>query len=405
VGPKEVDIVNVHAKQEMLPFPHKYAENRIARKRFFSNRNMSSDTTLWPLAPHTVGKHKVLAAYLKAWLPILGLTSQRILFIDGFSGPGQYSGGEEGSPIIALRTFLEHTAREKFKAKVGFIFIDGHEDRINHLKWLVEKDWKAKVPKERCSISIEHGRFDDTLTTALDELEANRKKMAPALVMIDPFGVSDTPMEVIGRILANRKAEVYVSFMYEAINRFKSSPEFEKHLDSLFGCPEWRQGISIDDPTERKNFFYSLYEMQLKNAGAEHVVHFDLYEGNRLVYAIFFATKHQKGSDRMKEAIWSIDPFGNFAFRGTKSPQLTLGLKFNNFEPLKVLLKEHFKGREWVPIEEVLEYVASDQTDFYTGQVKAPVLKPMEKNGEIEVDPKSRKRRLTYPPGTRLRFL
>jgi hypothetical protein len=36
--------------------------------------------------------------------------NSRILFIDGFVGPGEYDRCEEGSPIIALKAFLEHTA-------------------------------------------------------------------------------------------------------------------------------------------------------------------------------------------------------------------------------------------------------------------------------------------------------
>jgi hypothetical protein len=62
-------------------------------------------TTRWPLAPHTKIKHEILKRYLNAWLPILGSWAGRVVFIDGFAGPGRYSGGEPGSPVIALQTF------------------------------------------------------------------------------------------------------------------------------------------------------------------------------------------------------------------------------------------------------------------------------------------------------------
>jgi hypothetical protein len=52
----------------------------------------------------------------------------------------------------------------------------------------------------------------------------------------------------------------------------------------------------------------------------------------------------------------------------------------------------------------VEEFVASDQTDYHTGQLKTYALKPMEKEGQIKIDETSRKKRGTYPPGTRLRF-
>src|SRR5262245_65441693 len=64
--------------------------------------------TIWPLQPHTAAKHRILRCYLDAWLPIMGSWNGRILIVDGFAGPGVYSGGEEGSPIIALRALMDH---------------------------------------------------------------------------------------------------------------------------------------------------------------------------------------------------------------------------------------------------------------------------------------------------------
>ena len=66
---------------------------------------------LWELGEHTLGKHLVLRKYLDAWYPILGRRHPRIAFIDGFAGPGEYEGGEEGSPVIAMKAFADHTAQ------------------------------------------------------------------------------------------------------------------------------------------------------------------------------------------------------------------------------------------------------------------------------------------------------
>jgi three-Cys-motif partner protein len=288
---------------------------------------MPPEKTLWALEPHTRGKHKVLREYLNAWFPILGMgkANQRILFIDGFAGPGVYEGGEEGSPLIALRALKEHSALGKIHAEVVYLFIEQDKERAMHLKTLVEA-WKPELP-DRCHVRVIQGSFDATMTDALNYLDTQAQQLAPAFVMIDPFGVRGTPMSVIERILRNPRSEVYISFMYESINRFKVTSEFMPHLDALFGCSEWRNGLGIEDSEARKDFFYGLYESQLRSAGARYVLHLDLYEGSRLVYAIFFATKHPTGCDKMKQAIWKVAPFGDFAFHGTKSGQLTLGLR------------------------------------------------------------------------------
>src|SRR2546426_2758018 len=176
--------------------------------------------------------------------------------------------------------------------------------------------------------------------------------ISPAFVMVDPFGVSGTPMAVLRRILSNPKCEVYVSFMYDFISRFRDTPEFAPHLDELFGCRDWRQGIPLTDPVERKTFFYGLYEKQLRDAGAEQLVRFELREGPRLVYAIFFATHSTKGADRMKEAIWKVVPFGDFAFRGSRSTQLGLDLAQADFRPLQESVHRRFASAGWVTIEQ-----------------------------------------------------
>ena len=358
--------------------------------------------TLWPLEPHTLGKHLVLKSYLDAWLPIMGKWNGRILFIDGFAGPGKYKGGEDGSPLIALNALKNHAAQSAINAEVVFFFVEKDTVRAACLKGLVQTE--SRTLPSRCRVRVVPGAFDNALSQLLNMLDEQKKRLAPSFVMIDPFGVSDTPMEVIARILQNQKCEVYVSFMYEAINRFKSSYEFEGHLDRLFGAKEWREGIGIQDPQARKNFFYGLYKEQLRAAGAKNVVHFELYEGDRLVYAIFFGTRHWKGADIMKRAIWKVAPFGDFRFRGTHSSQLILGLDTADYTQMREQIKSEFRERDWVDIQQIKEFVASDRTDYYTGQLRKHVLIPMEESGEIEVAEESRKKRKTYPQGTRLRF-
>ncbi len=62
----------------------------------------------WSIPPHTRAKHEILRYYLGAWFPILATIQHRLLYIDGFAGPGEYEGGEDGSPIIALKVAKDH---------------------------------------------------------------------------------------------------------------------------------------------------------------------------------------------------------------------------------------------------------------------------------------------------------
>ena len=288
--------------------------------------------------------------------------------------------------------------------EINYVFIEQHAERAKHLNDVVNK-MENDFPKN-CNVGIYNAKFDEKLTEVLDKIDEQQRRIAPAFVMIDPFGVSDTPMNIIQRILANPKTEIYVSFMYDSINRFREQPNYEKHLDDLFGCSDWRAGQEISDPNKRKDFFFDLYKDCLRKAGAEYVLHFELYRDNRLVYAIFFATQDAKGCDEMKKAMWKTAPFGDFKFKSATANQLTLGLEPTDFIPLRKALQNEFGQKGWVTIEDVEEYVMSDKTEYHTGHLKRKTLSPMERDGELEArssDPN--RRRGSYKKGTQLRFI
>jgi three-Cys-motif partner protein len=167
---------------------------------------MSAKETVWGLEDHTKGKHLVLKYYLDAWFPILSRWNGRVLFIDGFSGPGRYKGGEEGSPLIAIRCVREHTASGLIK-EVVCIFIEADKARADYLKTVLAEMQQAGQIPEKCKPFIEHGTFDDGMTKVLDIVDQTQQRLAPAFVMIDPFGVSDTPMSVIERLFRNDRIE------------------------------------------------------------------------------------------------------------------------------------------------------------------------------------------------------
>ena len=144
-----------------------------------------------------------------AWLPIMTKWNGRVLFIDAFAGPGEYSGGEHGSPVIALRALIDHRALNQIRSEVNYLFIEKEAPRSQHLEEVLG-ELKDQLPPG-CNYKVINSTFDETLTDVLDDIEQQKAHLAPAFVMIDPFAVSETPMYTIGRILQNPKSEVYIS--------------------------------------------------------------------------------------------------------------------------------------------------------------------------------------------------
>jgi len=75
---------------------------------------------------------------------------------------------------------------------------------------------------DRATIAVSHGTFDEQLTGVLTDAAAKNLSLVPAFVMVDPFGISHTPMSVISQILKNKKSEVYISVMTDWIDRIQT---------------------------------------------------------------------------------------------------------------------------------------------------------------------------------------
>jgi len=362
---------------------------------------MANNRNLWELDSHTKGKHLVLKQYLDAWLPIVGMASHNLVIIDGFSGPGEYKNGDDGSPQIMLKAFQEHYYKELIRGKVTYHFVEKHAGRFDHLKKILETRY-SNFPNN-LTYELHNDPFDEQLCTHLLQDYDKCETKKSCFIMIDPFGVSDIPMRMINGLMKRPKTEVFISVMYEHLNRFKKQKEFEPHLTALFGTDEWKKSIDIEDSHERKRFLMRLYREQLKLNGASEVIHFDLYRGNKLIYTIFFASTHWKGADKMKSAIWKAIPDGSFKYIGGDGGLLANGYK-KNYDPLIEQIQKNFNNQV-LTTAEIIKYIGSDKTGFPTDGVKKNVLRRMEEEGNIEPINDKRARKFSYPDDFSFRVL
>ncbi|MDE0270118.1 MAG: three-Cys-motif partner protein TcmP [Gammaproteobacteria bacterium] len=343
---------------------------------------MPPRTTVWQQDEQTRGKHLVLQSYLDGWFPILGSWNKRLLFIDGFAGPGEYDRGEPGSPVIGLDCVRRCKVRgELADVEVIAVFMESDKDRFRHLENLMKRR-RSEDGKHGIEHQVLYGSFDDHMTLILDYLDQQRLNLAPAFVMIDPFGVKGNRMDLIERILRNSSSECMISFMYEPIRRFKGQWEYEQPLDQLFGDRSWRECLNMEERAS-KSFLHGLFRRRLKSCGAKHVVFFEVLRQNRHIYTIYFATGHEQGCDLMKQAIWKADPTGGYAVRGYAGRH---GVLFGaDTEPLAKQLQDNF-GNAPTPIEDIEQFVMSDATVFHKGHLRQRTLAGLEKVGRISVN-------------------
>lgn len=358
-----------------------------------------ADTT-WKLEPHTKAKHKILDRYLKAWFPIMASFKKRIIYIDGFAGPGIYNGGERGSPIIASNILKKHVI--KIDSEVVMLFIEKDKKRCLQLK---EEINKIGLPDNvKCKIYCE--TFENKITDILDYLEEQEKRLAPSFVFIDPFGYSQTPFGIIERIMQYPRCEFMITFMYDYINRFIGEPDREEIFNELFGTDKWTNIDKEDSPEGRKRFTHDLYMNQLRRkARVNYLKSFEMINKfNHTEYFLIYGTNHLKGLEKMKDAMWTVDSVEGYKFSdNTDSNQQVLFEKEPEYSKLKKFILDRFKGKT-VGIEDLEKFVIK-QTPFLKKHLRTPILKPMEKKDPPEIEVSNRKRSGTYPKGCKITFL
>ena len=362
-------------------------------------------TTVWDLEPHTRAKHDILRRYLQAWTPILSLGGfPEIFYIDGFAGPGRYSKGEDGSPIIALRAALDQTV--KIKAKVRLLFVEKENDRARVLQEIVD----GFTLPDNFDVTVAAGQtFESAFADVTVEYKHKSRSLPPTFAFIDPFGWAGVPFSVVVEIMGRPSCEVLVTFMYEEINRFIDHPDQEANFDSFFGTPEWRTCVAISNPRQRNRCLHELYQRQLQEvAGAKYVRSFQMRNDRDVTdYYLFYATNRLLGLKRMKAAMWKVDESGEFTFSDATDPnQLVLLAKEPRIDVLSRQIIEHFGGRE-ATVGQIEEFVLSD-TAFRETHYKGHVLKSMELADppQLEaINPPPRRRPGTYGDASlRLRF-
>jgi len=363
----------------------------------------SSRRVTWELEPHTRAKHDILRRYLHAWLPIMDIREGKFVYIDGFAGPGEYKGGEPGSPLIALEAAAEHSRR--ITGRALFIFIEKDPRHFSHLEGLLA-DRKPSLPWN-FSVCPLQGSFEQWMQKIDDLLGKFSCEHAPILAFIDPFGYSGVPFWVVKKILGRDKGEVLVNFAYNPIQRFIRHPDEQqqKHFDQLFGTRKWREALQIAAPRDKEVFLHDLYKRQLRQqAKAKFVRSFAMLDRSHCTsYYLFFATKHIEGLRKMKAAMWKVDPSSGTRFCDATDPRQLVLFEKPDYQALRKMILERFRGQR-VAIEEITNFVLAD-TPFREAYYKSHVLAPLEDEGIINVQrPRNRGRKGTFPRGTIIEF-
>ncbi len=195
--------------------------------------------------------------------------------------------------------------------------------------------------------------------------------------------------------------------MVDAINRFLEHPEEKvvQHIIDAFRSKEAVLQIAKGSG-DRVLRLRELYQSDLKQT-AKYVRYFEMRDRqNRTQYYLFFATNSSLGHVKMKEAMWKVDPGGEFRFSDATNPDQLVLFEADATPTLVEQLRREFCTKGTVTGKEVREFV-EDNTAFLKKHMTAALRQGEESSNlgveSLKVDGKKR-RAGTYSDEARLKW-
>jgi len=309
-------------------------------------------------------KHDLIRFYLGGWFAKLGSWSGRVLYFDTHAGRGKHLSGELGSPLVALKTLLTHSARDRLlqNCEFSFLLIEKDDENLRHLTNEIEK--LGKLPKG-IDIRPMVGDFSQRLEEVLTLLNDRHSRMAPAFIFVDPYGFS-LPGSLLRAVMNSGKVELFINVIWRELDmaislakgEASSAAGLAKTLDAVFAGPDWRVRIDSSDFDTRANQAVDLLAEML---GARWATHIRMLGDNRVTrYLLLHLTNHDDGRDLMKDCMWRVCPDGGFYARKSDDfSQEYLILPTADLRPLrKEILELLSEGpRRW---HELLDWLRSE---------------------------------------------
>lgn len=264
--------------------------------------------------PAAVLKHGILRRYVTVFASKTGAgaSGKKVVYLDGYAGPGRYDNGEPGSPALAV-----DAARQLADYRnLHCVFVEGDK---KHHKALA--DMLAAEAGPDLTTEHHHGKVEDHLPAILAA-----HPQEPMFAFLDPFGLGlsfDTlTTSLLGRhrpgisLALQPKTEVLLNFTVPGLERvggfldstkaIKNRDATLQRMDQVMGGDWWREIYRSSSGSDRLDRIVSEYRDRLSAAaggwGGWIVPVFDKVGGHP-EYLLLHFTRHHDGRWEFHEAL------------------------------------------------------------------------------------------------------
>ena len=275
------------------------------------------------------------------------------MYMDTHAGRGTHLTGELGSPLVALTTLIDHTAREQVlrNTKMAYVFIERDADNVAVLRGEMAK---LQIPANVLTNAMS-GDCYQIIESTIADYEKRGQHLPPAFIFVDPYGFK-VPGKLLRTLISFPRVELFVNVIWReldmAICQFlpnrtpehapvhsggglfdqcDAEPEAEPErrrpaesnaslaatLDSVFDGDAWRKIDAADSDGRAEQCADILRRM----TGAGWGTHLRMLDNGRVRYFLLHLTKHNAGRDLIKTCMWKVCPDGGFSASKSDNPR------------------------------------------------------------------------------------
>lgn len=267
-------------------------------------------------------------------------TEDALLYIETHAGRGKFFTNDPGSPIVALNTIANHSSLPMFQSQGKTMLFRLYEIDEEYYSSLVEELGRLDIPPF-LDVDPKCGDYQDFLR----EIRGKEASIYPAFLVLDPFDY-DLPHDELAEFFRYPKSEMLITFMIRYIQLAARQAQHEGHRESLnrlYGSDVWSSCMHLS----KDQIVECLISKYVQSFDPRyHSVIRMMGETRTLEYVLLHLTKHSRGREKFKEAMWKTFPDGNMvAYKASDPHQVTLLSKSPNYENLAQLLLTTFRGR------------------------------------------------------------
>lgn len=267
--------------------------------------------------------------------------TNKLVYLDLYSGPGVYDGGEDSTPLLILKEAL--FSQQELQQYLYCVFNDSDEENIGKLrKAISELDLQGFKYQPQCYIEEVDQSIVDTFA---------RGALPPTLLFADPFGYKGLSLDLVNSILKDFGSECIFFFNYNRVQAAIHNSKVKHHMLWLFGNEERLQRLQAlpNGSAKEQKILDELYAaLTEKHARYYCAFRFPDQEKSHTSHYLIYVTKHELGFKIMNSVMGNsstaTDPYGCHSFE---------------CDP---------RGRWQIPVVDPTVALANDLASVFTGQ-------------------------------------